>query len=133
MLPTSMSETYDHPSNNQLLVDSSNKKGMQALRPHPFFKTVLKPFKNCSKTNYNYANKNTFSAHFSPIPTIFIICITSTPQKQQSPINRGFAVFFRANFFVFIYANIVTTPHIEQKMDSLAIHFVIFATSKLHL
>ena len=110
MLPTSMSETYDHPSNNQLLVDSSNKKGMQALRPHPFFKTVLKPFKNCSKTNYNYANKNTFSAHFSPIPTIFIICITSTPQKQQSPINRGFAVFFRANFFVFIYANIVTTP-----------------------
>nr|DAT23792.1 MAG TPA: hypothetical protein [Caudoviricetes sp.] len=36
-------------------------------------------FKNHLKTAYSYANKNTNSAHFSPIPTIFIICIIITP------------------------------------------------------
>nr|DAK34077.1 MAG TPA: hypothetical protein [Caudoviricetes sp.] len=80
MSPTSMSKTYDHPSNNRLLVDSSNKKRDAGTSPTSlFFKTILKPFKNRSKTNYNYANKNTNSAHFSPITTIFIICITTTP------------------------------------------------------
>nr|DAI43194.1 MAG TPA: hypothetical protein [Caudoviricetes sp.] len=36
-------------------------------------------FKNHLKTAYSYANKNTIFTHFSPIPTIFIICITPTP------------------------------------------------------
>nr|DAD66001.1 MAG TPA: hypothetical protein [Myoviridae sp. ctKHS5] len=35
-------------------------------------------FKKRLKTAYSYAKKNTISAHFLPIPNIFIICITIT-------------------------------------------------------
>lgn len=73
---------------------------------------ILKRFKNHKSTVHFYAKKNTIFDHFTGFPTIFIFCINSTIKITQPRTTQAPSQIFPAKFFLFLYANIVTTPQI---------------------